>query len=99
MTKNIIKNSERIYDDTGKEIASTSAKIIKKLDVPTGEICIMQADNGKLEFVSLHDYGKAKNIKADFLGYTKEINQVHMVNYCRYKQNGLLQFRLNTDAR
>ena len=50
--------------------------IIKKLNVPTGEICIMQADKGKLEFVSLHDYGKVKNIKADFLGYTKEINQV-----------------------
>lgn len=44
--------------------------------VPTGNICIMQGDKGKLEFVSLHDYGKAKNIKADFLGYTKEINQV-----------------------
>lgn len=36
----------------------------------------MQAEKGKLEFVSLQDYGKAKNIKADFLGYTKEINQV-----------------------
>lgn len=51
-------------------------KIIKKITVPTGEICIMQANKGNLEFVSLHDYGKAKNIKADFLGYTKEINQV-----------------------
>jgi 23S rRNA (adenine2503-C2)-methyltransferase len=50
--------------------------IIKNLTVPTGNICIMQADKGKLEFVSLQDYGKAKNIKADFLGYTKEINQV-----------------------
>ena len=50
--------------------------ILKNLTVPTGNICIMQADKGKLEFVSLQDYGKAKNIKADFLGYTKEINQV-----------------------
>lgn len=50
--------------------------ILKNLKVPTGNICIMQADKGKLEFVSLHDYGKAKNIKADFLGYTQEINQV-----------------------
>ena len=50
--------------------------ILKNLKVPTGNICIMQADKGKLEFVSLHDYGKAKNIKADFLGYTREINQV-----------------------
>ena len=50
--------------------------ILKNLTVPTGNICIMQADKGKLEFVSLQDYGKAKNIKADFLGYTNEINQV-----------------------
>ena len=50
--------------------------ILKNLKVPTGNICIMQGDKGKLEFVSLQDYGKAKNIKADFLGYTKEINQV-----------------------
>ena len=50
--------------------------ILKNLKVPTGNICIMQADKGKLEFVSLQDYGKAKNIKADFLGYTQEINQV-----------------------
>lgn len=49
---------------------------LKNFIVPTGNICIMQGDKGKLEFVSLHDYGKAKNIKADFLGYTKEINQV-----------------------
>lgn len=50
--------------------------ILKNITVPTGNICIMQADKGKLEFVSLQDYGKAKNIKADFLGYTQEINQV-----------------------
>lgn len=49
---------------------------LKNFIVPTGNICIIQGEKGKLEFVSLHDYGKAKNIKADFLGYTKEINQV-----------------------
>ena len=50
--------------------------ILKNLKVPTGNICIMKGEKGRLEFVSLHDYGKAKNIKADFLGYTQEINQV-----------------------
>lgn len=50
--------------------------LLKKLQVPTGHICIIQAEKGKLEFVSLQDYGKNKNIKADFLGYSKEINQV-----------------------
>lgn len=51
-------------------------EILKNISVPTGNICIIKGEKGKLEFVSLHDYGKAKNIKADFLGYTKEINQV-----------------------
>lgn len=46
------------------------------IKVPTGHICIIDGEKGKLEFVSLQDYGKAKNIKADFLGYTREINQV-----------------------
>lgn len=50
--------------------------ILKNLKVPTGNICIIKGEKGRLEFVSLHDYGKAKNIKADFLGYTQEINQV-----------------------
>ena len=50
--------------------------LLKTISVPTGEICIIKGTKGNLEFVSLHDYGKAKNIKADFLGYTKEINQV-----------------------
>lgn len=51
-------------------------EILKNLKVPTGNICIIQGEKNKLEFVSLQDYGKAKNIKANFLGYTKEINQV-----------------------
>ena len=46
------------------------------LKVPTGHICTIDGDKGKLEFVSLQDYGKNKNIKANFLGYTNEINQV-----------------------
>lgn len=50
--------------------------IIKNLKVPTGNICVINGEKGKLEFVSLQDYGKNKNIKADFLGYSKEINQV-----------------------
>lgn len=50
--------------------------VIKNVKVPTGNICIVEGEKGKLEFVSLGDYGKAQNIKADFLGYTKEINRV-----------------------
>jgi len=50
--------------------------MIKNIKVPTGNICIIQGEKNKLEFVSLQDYGKNKNIKADFLGHTQEINQV-----------------------
>ena len=45
--------------------------------VPTGHICTMVGDKGKqLEFLSIGDYGKEKNLKADFLGLTEEINGV-----------------------
>lgn len=50
--------------------------ILKNLKVPTGNICIMQGEKGKLEFLSIGDYGKEKNIKADFLGLEREINGV-----------------------
>ena len=50
--------------------------INKLLKVPTGEIAIIQGEKGLLEFVSLQDYVKNQNIKADFLGITREINQV-----------------------
>lgn len=50
--------------------------IQRNLKVPTGNICIWKGDNGLLEFLSIGDYGKEKNIKADFLGLKKEINGV-----------------------
>ena len=52
-------------------------KISEKYEVPTGHICIMQGSKGKpLEFLSIGDYGKERNIKADFMGLTKKINGV-----------------------
>lgn len=51
-------------------------KILKNTKVPTGNILIVQGEKGKLEMLSIGDYGKNKNIKADFLGLTKEINGV-----------------------
>jgi len=50
--------------------------IIKNIKVPTGNICIAEADKGKLEFLSLGDYGKNANVKANFLGLTNEIEGV-----------------------
>lgn len=51
-------------------------KIIKNLAVPTGNIMIAEGEKGKLEFLSIGDYGKKRNIKADFLGLPNEINGV-----------------------
>ena len=48
-------------------------KIIK---VPTGKIFVIDGEHGKLECLSLADYGKEKNVKADFLGLTRELNGV-----------------------
>lgn len=50
--------------------------ITKNIVVPTGNICIMQGEKGLLEFLSIGDYGKDANIKADFLGITRELNGV-----------------------
>ncbi len=46
------------------------------IKVPTGEIMILDGAHGKLECLSLGDYGKEKNIKADFLGLDREIDGV-----------------------
>lgn len=46
------------------------------MKVPTGDILIIDGEKGKLECLSIGDYGKERNIKADFLGLKKEINGV-----------------------
>jgi 23S rRNA (adenine2503-C2)-methyltransferase len=51
-------------------------EILRNIKVPTGNILIVSGDRGKLECVSLGDYGKENNLKADFLGLTKEITKV-----------------------
>lgn len=53
-----------------------SELILNNIKVPTGNICIMQGEKGKLEFLSLGDYGKNANVKADFLGITRDIEGV-----------------------
>ena len=49
---------------------------MEKIKIPTGYIIVDEYSKGKLETLSIGDYGKSKNIKADFLGYTKELNGV-----------------------
>ena len=51
-------------------------KIIQNLKVPTGNILVVQGENGQLEMLSIGDYGKKHNIKADFLGFIKKITEV-----------------------
>ncbi len=50
--------------------------ILKNIKVPTGNILIVQGEKGKLECLSLGDYGKDVNLKADFLGLNREIKKV-----------------------
>lgn len=52
-------------------------EMVSKIHVPTGYICTANGERGKLlEFLSIGDYGKHKNLKADFLGLDKPINGV-----------------------
>ena len=41
----------------------------------------MQGEKGLIEFLSIGDYGKEQNIKANFLGIDREINGVPNQNY------------------
>jgi 23S rRNA (adenine2503-C2)-methyltransferase len=50
--------------------------IVKDIPIPTGHLFTCQCEKGELETLSIGDYGKKYNIKADFLGYTNEINGV-----------------------
>lgn len=47
--------------------------IKKNIQVPTGNILIVEGEKGDLECLSLGDYGKAENVKAQFMGLVKDI--------------------------
>ena len=49
---------------------------MKKYPIPTGYLLVGDYEKGQLETLSIGDYGKARNVKADFLGYTQRINGV-----------------------
>ena len=49
---------------------------MEKYTLPTGYLIVDDYSKGKLETLSIGDYGKHVNVKADFLGLTKEINGV-----------------------
>lgn len=43
-------------------------RVLRNIKVPTGNILITEGDKGKLECLSIGDYGKEANIKASFMG-------------------------------
>ena len=51
-------------------------KILRDIHVPTGDILIVEGQSGKLEVLSLGDYGKINNVKAQFLNLNRDINGV-----------------------
>lgn len=46
---------------------------MKIINLPTGKLFIDTYSKGELEALSIGDYGKSHNIKAQFLGYNKDI--------------------------
>lgn len=50
--------------------------VLRNIEVPTGNIMIVEGDKGKLEVLSLGDYGRTNNVKAQFLGLNKDIEGV-----------------------
>lgn len=55
--------------------------ITSKNTIPTGYLFTSKCSKGELETLSIGDYGKHFNVKADFLGFTKIIEGVPNV-YC-----------------
>jgi len=51
-------------------------KILENHEVPTGNILVVNGEKGKLECLSLSDYGKNINLKADFLDLKKKPEKV-----------------------
>ena len=49
---------------------------MKKYTIPTGYLFVDDYSKGQLETLSIGDYGKSFNVKADFLGYTNVISGV-----------------------
>ncbi len=49
---------------------------MNKFTLPTGYLFTEQYSKGMLETLSIGDYGKQHNIKADFLGYSRPLNGV-----------------------
>jgi 23S rRNA (adenine2503-C2)-methyltransferase len=56
--------------------------IREKFPIPTGYLFTGDYSKGQLETLSIGDYGKALNVKADFLGYTQELTNGVPNTFC-----------------
>ncbi len=56
--------------------ALSTIGIARKFPIPTGYLFVGDYSKGQLETLSIGDYGKIHNVKAEFLGYHKEIDGV-----------------------
>jgi 23S rRNA (adenine2503-C2)-methyltransferase len=56
-------------------------KILRRLSVPTGDILVVEGDKGKLETLSLGDYGKDVNVKCQAMGLTRDLGKVEHTNF------------------
>lgn len=51
-------------------------KILQNITVPTGNILVVDGDRGRLEMLSIGDYGKEVNLKCDVMGLVREPSRV-----------------------
>ena len=59
-----------------KTTGFSSKNILKRFPIPTGYLFVGEYSKGPLETLSIGDYGKPYNVKAEFLGYRKDIEGV-----------------------
>jgi 23S rRNA (adenine2503-C2)-methyltransferase len=62
----------------------------KKYKIPTGYLLVNEYSKGQLETLSIGDYGKEHNIKADFLDFKKEIHGVVNGPYKRLSEKWVI---------
>jgi len=51
-------------------------RAIDRIPVPTGDILVVKGQRGRLEMLSIGDYGKEVNLKCDALGLSRDIERV-----------------------
>ena len=60
------------------------------MKVPTGNILIVSGQKGKLEMLSLGDYGKDINVKCDAMGLTRELTKVEHTSMLPLEQKWVI---------